>query len=430
MRLAIIGSGHVGLVSGACFAEKGHTVVCADNDARKIDALKARRMPFYEPGMEELVLRNVDAGRLTFTPSLVEAVEPAEVVFICVGTPQGPGGAADLSYIEAVSREIAACLRSYKVIVEKSTVPVQTGTRLRAAIERYLKTPADFDVASNPEFLREGSAIVDALEPDRLVIGVGSPRAEQVLRRVYEPFQAQILVTDIHSAELIKHASNSFLAMKISYINAIAAICEHTGADVELVARGMGMDKRIGRQFLNAGIGYGGYCFPKDVEAFIRISQDLNLDFGLLREVQRINLELRERFVRKIEKELWVIKGKKIAQLGLSYKPDTDDIRESPAIAVAQMLLERGADLRMYDPQAMDHARETLRGGTCCTGAYEAVTGADCLVIATEWKEFRDLDLARVKSLMAHPTILDGRNLFEPERVRALGFTYHSMGRA
>ncbi len=430
MQIAIVGTGHVGLVTGACFAEMGHRVTCADNDAGKIGALRQRRMPFYEPGMEELVLRNVDAGRLDFTTDIGQAVDPAEVVFICVGTPQGAGGAADLSYIETVSREIAGHIRGYKVIVEKSTVPVQTGVRLQACIERWLKTPADFDVASNPEFLREGSAIQDALKPDRIVLGVASERAREVLTRLYAPYNANLLITDIQSAELIKHASNSFLAMKISYINAIAAICEATGADVEMVARGMGLDTRINRAFLNAGLGYGGYCFPKDVEAFIRIGQDLNYDFGLLREVQRINLDQRERLVRKIEKEMWVVKGKPIAQLGISYKPDTDDIRESPAIAIARMLVERGAVLRIYDPQAMDHARHSLEGAVFVADPYEAVRGADCLVIATEWREFRELDLARVKSLMAQPTVVDGRNLFDPAKMKALGFTYRCVGRA
>ncbi len=430
MRIAIIGTGHVGLITGACFAEIGHDVMCTDNDSEKIGRLQRRLMPFYEPGLSEIVLRNVDAGRLSFTTDPAAAVAPAEVVFICVGTPQGAGGAADLSYIEAVSREIAGHIKSYKVIVEKSTVPVQTGTRLRACIERYLKAPADFDVASNPEFLREGSAIQDALHPDRVVIGVASKRAEEVLQRLYEPLKSTVLVTDIHSAELIKHASNSFLAMKISYINAIAAICEATGADVDLVARGMGMDKRIGRAFLNAGIGYGGYCFPKDVEAFIRIGKDLNFDFGILREVQRINLEMRDRFVQKIEKELWVVKGKTIAQLGLSYKPDTDDIRESPALAVARMLIERGARLRVYDPEAMDQAKRVLSSDVVfCRDAFDAATGADALVLATEWREFKELDLGRLKTLMTHPTLFDGRNLFDPAAVRALGFTYRSVGR-
>ncbi|MBI5368610.1 MAG: UDP-glucose/GDP-mannose dehydrogenase family protein [Planctomycetes bacterium] len=430
MKLSIIGTGHVGLVTGGCFAEYGHQVVCVDSDARKIDLLRSRRMPIYEPGLEELVLRHVDAGRLRFSTDIKDAVRDGEIIFICVGTPALAGGRADMSYIDKVSRDIAANLEEYRVVVEKSTVPVQTGRNVKMLIGKYVKKDVPFDVASNPEFLREGSAIADTLHPERVVIGVESGRAEELLRKAYAPFNAKIVVTDIHSAELIKHASNAYLAMKISYINAIAAVCEASGADVEQVADGMGMDSRIVRSFLNAGIGYGGYCFPKDVEALIHISQEMGYDFGLLREVQRINLDQRERFVKKVEKELWVIKDKTIGLLGLSFKPNTDDVRESPAIEVAKKLLERGARIRAYDPKGSEKAARILEGVTFCKDPYEAATGADALALVTEWQEFKTLDFARIKGVMAHPTLIDGRNLLDPATMRKLGFTYRSVGRA
>ncbi|MBI3273004.1 MAG: UDP-glucose/GDP-mannose dehydrogenase family protein [Planctomycetes bacterium] len=436
MQLSIIGTGHVGLVTGACFAEYGNQVVCVDNDVRKIETLRGRKMPIYEPGLEELVLKHVDAGKLRFSTEIRDAVRDAEVIFICVGTPQLPSGAPDLSYIEAVSREIARHLEEYRIIVEKSTVPVQTGQRVKMTISKYVKKDVPFDVASNPEFLREGSAISDTLHPERVVIGVESKRAEDLLRRIYEPFNSTFVVTDIHSAELIKHASNAFLALKISFINSVANVCEATGADVEEVARGMGLDTRIGKGFLRAGIGYGGYCFPKDVEALIRIAHDLRYDFGILREVQNVNVDQRIRFVNRIEKELWVLKDKTIGLLGLSFKPNTDDIRESPAIEVGRELLRRGAKVKAYDPQAIPHVQrdakisEQLKGVVFCKDAYEAAADADCLALVTEWDEFRKLDFERIKSTMSHPTILDGRNFFDPAALKRLGFTYHSVGRA
>ncbi len=429
MNISIIGTGHVGLVSGACFAERGHRVRCVDSDERKIRLLRSGKMPIYEPGLEEVVRRNVRNRRLTFGGTNAEAVAFGKVVFICVPTPPTPGGGADLSFIESVSREIARSMDGYRLVVEKSTVPVRTGEHVQRIITKYAVKGADFDVASNPEFLREGSAVEDTLHPDRIVFGVGTRRAEMVLRDLYKPFKAPVVVTDIKSAELIKHASNSFLAMKISFANALSAVCEKSGANVQEVVRGMGMDPRIGPQFLQAGIGYGGSCFPKDVAAFESISRDLGYDFGLLREVQRVNQEARERFVKKVEEELWIVKGKTIAAWGLSFKPDTDDLRESVAVATVQRLQSLGAKIRAYDPQAMEKAKGVLKDVTYCSSALDAATGADCALLLTDWPEFREPDWKKVKKVMAHPTLLDGRNLYDPARLRELGFTYRSVGR-
>jgi UDPglucose 6-dehydrogenase len=429
MKTSIIGTGHVGLVTGACFAERGHRVLCVDVDRAKIAKLRRGRPTIYEPGLEELVRRNVRAGRLSFGTSNAEAVAFGRVVFICVPTPPRPDGTADLSFMEAVSRDIAKSLKEYRLVVDKSTVPVHTGERVRQVITKYAPRGADFDVASNPEFLREGAAVQDTLHPDRIVFGAESRRAEMILRELYEPFKAPVLCTDIKSAELIKHASNSFLALKISYANALAALCDLAGADVQMVTRGMGMDRRIGPAFLHSGIGYGGSCFPKDVAAFEAISRELGYDFRLLREVQRINGEARDLFLKKVERELWIVKGKRIAALGLSFKPDTDDVRESVALKVVKALLERGADVRAYDPQAMERAKEELPGLRTARTAYEAARGADCALLLTEWKEFRELDLAKLKKVMAHPTVIDGRDLFDPEKMKEAGFTYRSVGR-
>jgi UDPglucose 6-dehydrogenase len=429
MNISIIGTGHVGLITGACLAERGHKVLCVDSDERKIRSLRARRMPIYEPGLEEIVVGNVRAKRLQFGGSNLDAVAFGKVIFICVPTPPTASGGADLSYIESVSRDIAGALSDYRLVVEKSTVPVRTGGHVKAVIAKYAKKGRDFDVASNPEFLREGSAIQDTLNPDRIVFGVETHRAEMVLRELYKPFKAPIVVTDIKSAELIKHASNSFLALKISYANAIAAVCELSGASVTEVTRGMGMDVRIGPQFLQAGIGYGGSCFPKDVAAFEAISRDLGYDFSLLRDVQRINAEARERFLKKVEQELWIVKGKTIAAFGLSFKPNTDDLRESVAIATVERLAAQGARIRAYDPQAMEKAKAVLKDVTFCGSALEAATGADCALLLTDWEEFRNLDLKKLRKVMAHPTVLDGRNLFDPEKMKEAGFTYRSVGR-
>jgi UDPglucose 6-dehydrogenase len=434
MNLCIIGSGYVGLVSGACFAEVGHNVICVDNDQRKVDALLAGRIPIYEPGLEELVLRNVSAKRLHFTNSIEQGVDPSEVIFIAVPTPPQLDGSVDLSFIEKVAREIAGVLKKnrYRVIVDKSTVPVKTGEKVADTIKRYNKHGAEFDVVSNPEFLREGCAVPDLMKPDRIVIGGNSDRALALMKKVYEPFNAPILVTDINSAELIKHAANSFLALKISYINAVSAICEASGADVEKVADGIGMDRRIGRNFLNAGLGYGGSCFPKDIAAFIAISEDLGVPFTLLKEVQRINADQKERFLKSIRDALWVLREKRIAVWGLTFKPDTDDVRNSVAIDLVNDLVKEGAQVTAYDPKGMEKVREFKLLPDCVkvvASPLEAVEGAEALVLATEWKEFAQVDLVEVKKHMHTPLVFDGRNLFDPATMLEMGFTYRGIGR-
>jgi UDPglucose 6-dehydrogenase len=431
MDISIIGSGYVGLVTGACFADVGHNVICVDNDRRKVDALRSGKVPIYEPGLEEVIHRNVSAHRLRFTESTEEGVKHSQVVFIAVPTPPLVDGSVDLTYIEKVAREIAAVLKEYRVIVDKSTVPVKTGEKVADTIRRYNKAGVDFDVVSNPEFLREGCAVNDLMNPDRIVIGSNSDRALALMKKIYEPFMAPIMVTDINSAELIKHAANSFLALKISYINAISAICEASGADVEKVADGIGADKRIGRSFLNAGLGYGGSCFPKDLAAFIAISEQLGVPFTLLKEVQEINKAQRERFVKKIRDTLWVLKDKKIAIWGLTFKPDTDDVRSSVAIDVANDLLREGAVVQAYDPKAMARVEELkLCPGIVMKGsALEAATDAEALILATEWNEFNNIDFDEVKKAMHTPIVFDGRNLFDPETMTQLGFRYYGIGR-
>ena len=431
MDLSIIGSGYVGLVTGACFADVGHNVICVDNDPRKVEALQAGKVPIYEPGLEEVINRNVAAQRLRFTGSIKEGVDNSQVVFIAVPTPQGADGQVDLSFIERVARDIAQVLTDYRVIVDKSTVPVKTGEKVTESIKRYNKHGADFDVVSNPEFLREGCAVADLMKPDRIVIGAQSERAIDLMKKIYEPFMAPILVTDINSAELIKHAANSFLALKISYINAVSAICEASGADVEKVADGIGMDRRIGRNFLNAGIGYGGSCFPKDIAAFIKISEQLGVPFTLLQEVQRINASQKDRFLKAVRDALWVLREKKVAVWGLTFKPDTDDIRSSVAIDLVADMLREGAHVSVYDPKGMEKAREVkeIQGATFASSALEAVEGAEALILATEWSEFANVDLATVKEKMHTPMVFDGRNLFDPQTMATLGFHYTSIGR-
>jgi UDPglucose 6-dehydrogenase len=432
MDIAIVGSGYVGLVTGACFADVGHNVICVDNDEEKIKTLQAGRIPIYEPGLEEIVHRNVSAHRLHFSSSIREGVDKSHIIFIAVPTPPQPNGDVDLSFIEKVSREIADVLTDYRVIVDKSTVPVKTGERVAETIKRYNRHGAKFDVVSNPEFLREGCAIHDLMHPDRIVVGAQSQQAIDLMKKVYEPFMAPVLVTGISSAELIKHAANSFLALKISYINAISAICDASGADVEKVADGIGMDRRIGRQFLNAGIGYGGSCFPKDVAAFIHISEQLGVPFTLLKEVQRINAGQKERFLKLIRDTLWVLREKKIAVWGLTFKPDTDDVRSSVAIELVDTMLREGAHVTVYDPKGMEKARElkAIADAKFAASALEAVDGAEALVIATEWNEFANVDLAALKKRMTTPIVFDGRNLLNPETMGDLGFHYHSVGRA
>ena len=434
MDLCIIGSGYVGLVSGACFAEVGHHVICVDNDQKKVDKLQRGEIPIYEPGLEELVHRNVSAKRLRFTNSIEDGVDNSQVVFIAVPTPPQADGSVDLTYIERVAREIAGVLKAghYRVIVDKSTVPVKTGEKVGDTIRRYNKD-SEFDVVSNPEFLREGCAVPDLMNPDRIVVGSASQRATNLMRQIYEPFRAPILVTDVNSAELIKHAANSFLSLKISYINAVAAICEASGADVEMVADGIGMDKRIGRNFLNAGLGYGGSCFPKDVKAFIAISRQLGTPFKLLEEVERINEQMLTRFIDKLREALWVLKDKRIAVWGLTFKPDTDDVRNSVAIELVNRLVAEGAHVTAYDPKGAEKAVEWKLIDPAkvrlAKTPLEATEGAEALLLATEWKEFANVDLGEVKKRMHTPLIFDGRNHFNPETMRQFGFTYHAVGR-
>jgi len=379
--------------------------------------------------LEEMVKQNVAAGRLSFTSSTAEGVEKSDVIFIAVPTPPLPDGGVDLSFIERVARDIAGAMTSYKIIVDKSTVPVKTGEKVTETIKRYCKARVEFDVISNPEFLREGFAVEDLMHPDRVVIGVSSPRPVASMKAIYEPFKAPIIVTDINSAELIKHASNSFLALKISYINAVSVICEATGANVQEVANGMGMDERIGRRFLNAGIGFGGSCFPKDLSAFIAISQHVGYDFGLLKEVQRINAAQMEHFIKKITNTLWVLKDKKIGVLGLAFKQNTDDVRMSPAIDLCQRLQKEGAKLRVHDPKAMEKAKTMLDDVEFVDDMNAVAEGCDAIVIATEWDEFKKVDLDRARKGLTHPIMFDGRNLFDPEEMEKLGWIYKSVGR-
>ena len=431
MKITIIGSGYVGLTSGACFAEVGHHVLCVDNDPRKVETLLSGQIPIYEPGLEELVKKNVASRRLRFTTSTEEGVDHGEVLFIAVPTPPQPDGSVDLSFIEKVAREISQYLDSYRVIVDKSTVPVKTGERVSQTIRRYAKPGVEFDVVSNPEFLREGSAVLDLMKPDRIVIGGTSDRALALMQKVYEPFVAPVLVTDINSAELIKHAANSFLALKISYINALAEICENSGADVLKVAEGIGADKRIGRDFLSAGLGYGGSCFPKDIAAFIAISEQLGIPFNLLKEVQRINARQLDRFLDAIREALWVLKDKKLAVWGLAFKPNTDDVRSSVAMNLVERLVAEGADVTAYDPKAMDKARELPVTGKIklADSALEAAAGAEALIIATEWRDFASVDLAQLREVMRTPLIFDGRNLIDPVAAADFGFQYRGIGR-
>jgi len=436
MKVCVIGSGYVGLVTGSCLAEIGHSVNCVDSDQNKINTLQQGAIPIFEPGLEEVVARNSAEGRLRFIHDITEGMEAAQVIFICVGTPPTPSGEADLSFVEAVSRTVAHNMTDYTVVVEKSTVPVRTGERVRQTITRNNLNKIEFDVVSNPEFLREGSAVADFLEPDRIVIGAESDRAVKVMRELYQPIvlrnsrDVPIIVTDVKSAELIKHASNSFLALKISYINAVSQVCELSGADVDKVAEGMGFDKRIGKHFLAAGVGFGGSCFPKDVAAFRQLSAELGYDFHLLKHVLDINDAQKRLPVKKAKQALWVLKDKTIAVLGLAFKPNTDDIREAPALCCIRRLLEEGANVRAYDPQAMDRTREALPHLTYCNDVYECVKGADAAIVMTEWDEFANMDLPKVRELLGHPIFIDGRNIFDPQKMRDLGFEYYSIGRA
>jgi UDPglucose 6-dehydrogenase len=451
MRIAVVGSGYVGLVTGACFADLGHDVVLVDNDDKKLAALRNGEVPIHERFLPELLARH--RGQLiTFSGDLQAATRASEVVFIAVGTPQTENGDADLSYVESVAREISGGVNEYKVVVEKSTVPVYTSQWIHTIIKRNGADPALFDVASNPEFLREGTGITDFLYPDRIVVGVESEPAAEVMRQLYGPLTSgwyygradaipcpesaagkappRLIVTTTKSAELIKHASNAFLAMKISFVNAVASICESVGANVQQVCDGIGTDSRIGPRFMNPGIGYGGSCFPKDLMAFRAVAKESGYDFRLLEEVIRINEEQRHRFLRKVRSVLWTFRGKRLGVLGLAFKGGTDDIRESPALLLVQELLREGCHICAYDPAAMDRAKEVLKSGIeFATDAYEAAKDADALLILTEWEEFASLDLERLHALVKYPIILDGRNLYDPAVMVEHGFSYYSVGR-
>ncbi|MDR0993461.1 MAG: UDP-glucose/GDP-mannose dehydrogenase family protein [Verrucomicrobiota bacterium] len=433
MKISVVGTGYVGLVTGACFADAGHDVLCIDNDPKKIKMLHNGFMPIYEPGLDAIVERNVKLGRLKFSTCIKEGTEFAPVIFIAVGTPPGVGGEANMTYVEQVGRQVAENMTEYRLLVEKSTVPAQTSEYLKRTVLKYLRADTDFDVASNPEFLREGTAIEDATHPDRIVVGVDSDRAADLLEEIYRPILEKgggaFLRMSVTSAELAKHASNSFLAMKISYINAVARICELAGADVEQVAKGMGLDPRIGPRFLNAGVGYGGSCFPKDVDAFVRLADALGCEFTLLKEVQNINKSQREYVMKKIKQELWVVQDKKVAIFGLAFKPETDDVREAPSLYFVPKLQEMKAKLTAWDPVAESKFKEIHPDLDCVQDLYECAKDADLLLILTEWSEVKNMDLQKLKNVMASPVIVDGRNIFHPEEIRSLGFTYHSVGR-
>jgi len=432
MKIGVIGTGYVGLVTAAGLAEFGHRVVGTDKDAEKIAKCSRGIAPIFEPGLEELMRRHLEGGRLTFTADVGGAIRESDVVFVCVGTPQDDEGRADMSQIEEVARTIAGNLAGYKLVVEKSTVPVRTSAWIKRVITLHSKSAQEFDIASNPEFLREGAAVSDFLRPDRIVIGVETAKARDILCRIYEHLAERLLITNIDTAELIKHASNSFLALKISYINMIADICERTDADVEQVALGMGLDPRIGRDFLRAGIGYGGSCFPKDVKALVKIGEDLGVAMTLLRETERINQDRAPAFVEKIKRALWILKDKTIGILGLAFKPETDDVREATSIRIIQELRREGAVLRLYDPKAMDNMKVLFPADerlVYCPDADAVAERANALLLITEWEEFKGLDFGRLRQRMANPILIDGRNLFDPAAVCRLGFEYFSVGR-
>jgi UDPglucose 6-dehydrogenase len=451
VSIAVVGSGYVGLVAAVCFAEIGHSVVCVDNDEQKVATLRAGELPIHEDFLAELLARHLNT-RLHFTTDLPSAAREAEAIFIAVGTPQSDSGNADLSYVDAVATQIARSIDSYKVIVEKSTVPVYTNEWIRRVVERNGTSSTNFDVASNPEFLREGTAVSDFVHPDRIVIGADSEQAANVLKAIYAPLTSgeyyrsehavigqrtisdppPLLLTSTKAAELIKHASNAFLAMKISFINAVANVCEAVDANVEEVARGIGLDKRIGSQFLRAGIGYGGSCFPKDVAAFRYVAEQLSVDFGILSEVEKINDEQKRRFFNKVRSALWTFRGKRLAVLGLAFKGGTDDVRESPAFDIIRMLLAEGCTIVAFDPAATERAKAELPPSPSLQYAeelYAAVTGADALLILSDWPEFAEIDLERLQTLLRYPIVIDGRNLYDPREMLERGFTYLSVGR-
>jgi UDPglucose 6-dehydrogenase len=429
MKIAVVGAGYVGLVTGACFASLGHTVVCVDNVPEKIHSLKAGQIPFYEPGLHEMVADNVAAKRLSFTTEISHVVNRCEIIFICVHTPPQPDGGADLTFVEKVAKQIAVHLRKYCLVVDKSTVPVETGEWVYKTIQRYARKGVQFDVASNPEFLREGSAIRDFKMPDRIVVGVSSTKAEKIFRRLYGTMKAPLVVTDIKSAELIKHAANSFLAMKISFANALSRVCDAVGADVEKVTLGMGLDPRIGSQFLRAGVGFGGSCFPKDVSAFLYIAKHLGVPFNILEEVLRINEAQADFFVDMVKKKLKKLDGKTVAVLGLAFKSDTDDMRCAPSLRIIPALQKAGAKIRAYDPQAMAKSHSLFKKVHFASDAYDAAKGADAVLLLTEWKEFFNLEWKKILRLAKGKYLFDGRNMLVPHEMRKIGFHYTSIGR-
>jgi UDPglucose 6-dehydrogenase len=432
MQISVIGTGYVGLVTGACFAEFGVNVLCMDTDAKRIGRLEKGDVPFYEPGIAELVAKGISHSRLSFTTDLTRAVDHGQVIFIAVGTPPKKDGSADLSYVEEVGRGIARTMTSYKVIVTKSTVPVGTGELLKKVIAANQPKKVLFDVASNPEFLREGSAIEDFMRPNRVVIGSESDQAAQVMKDLYRPLyliETPFVVTDVPTAEMIKYASNAFLATKISFINEIATLCERVGADVQMVSKGMGLDQRIGSKFLHAGPGFGGSCFPKDLAALVQMGDRAGYPMQIARAAATVNTEQRGRMILKIKETLGGLKGSVLGMLGLSFKPNTNDLREAPALAIAQELIKQGATVRAYDPAALEEATQTLAAMIPCKDTYEAATGVDALILMTEWNEFRNLDFSKLKTLMRRPILIDLRNVYESGRVTSFGFRHISVGR-
>ncbi|NOT27038.1 MAG: UDP-glucose/GDP-mannose dehydrogenase family protein [Acidobacteria bacterium] len=432
MKIAVVGTGYVGLVAGACLAESGSDVVCVDRDEAKIRTLRRGKMPFYEPGLEELVKRNRQEGRLTFTSTLTKAVKECTIIFIAVGTPPGEDGSADVQQVLGVARDVAKAMNGYKVIVDKSTVPVGTAASVREVVRRETTHP--FSVVSNPEFLKQGAAVEDFMRPDRVVIGVEDPRAEGLMREVYLPFTrtgAPIMIMDCASAELTKYAANAMLATRISFMNEVANVCELVGADVDHVRKAIGSDRRIGPSFLFPGIGYGGSCFPKDVQAMVHFAAKKDYQFQILRAVESVNAHQKTRLFTKMKSHLGTLKGKVVAVWGLAFKPRTDDMREAPSVTIIEALLGAGAKVQAYDPEAIEVARRIFGNKVSfAAGNYDALKGADCLAIVTEWNEFRRPDFDRMRKAMKSPVIFDGRNLFTPEQMREHGFTYYSIGRS
>lgn len=432
MNISVIGTGYVGLITGVCFAEFGLNVTCVDNDEKKIKSLRNGNVPFYEPGIEELLQRNLKAGHLHFTKNIADAVDSSLVIFIAVGTPPRGDGFADLRYVEEVAREIATHIKSYKVIVTKSTVPVGTGEKLRRIISKNLKETVDFDIVSNPEFLREGAGIEDFLRPNRVIIGASSAQAIAIMKDLYRPLyliETPFVITDVKTAELIKYTSNAFLATKISFINEIANLCETVGADIQVVAKAMGLDHRIGSKFLHAGPGYGGSCLPKDTLALLKIAKSNNVKLGIIEATIKTNENQKERAVKMIKGTIGILKGKTICILGLSFKPNTNDLRDAPSLFIIDKLLKSGTKIRAYDPVAMEDARKIFHKIIYCKDAYDAAKETEAVVIVTEWNQFRNLDLNRIKKLMKGNFFFDLRNIYEPDKIRKIGFKYYSVGR-